>query len=101
MDSLLIKEAHTSQLLPPQRLLPPLRKLLAVLRAFVIGGLLLLALAYTSKRAWHVPEGRTTIAQDVVRAANDNRTICVVEVTPERARKPAVGFDLTDSYGYV
>jgi hypothetical protein len=68
MESLRIKEAVPFQPLPPLRRFVVLRKLLVILRSFVFGGVLLLAIAETSKRSWSVPERLAPIAQDVVPA---------------------------------
>lgn len=72
----------------------------AVVRAILICGLIYLLLLFTYKTVFAVQRPHH-VPQDDGPNLRDNGTFCLLEVPPERAQIPAVGFDLTEYYGFV
>jgi hypothetical protein len=91
---------HVTAAVPCGRTLQQRRKSIR-LRTFVIFCFFLSTICFVYNRFWSVHPESGKPPHDAIPNAGSNCTICLVEVPDERVQKPAIGFDLTDAYGYV
>lgn len=71
------------------------------LRTIVIFCFFLSIICFLYTQFWSIPLESDDLPRDTIPNGWPNCTFCLVEVPGERAQKPAIVFDLTDSYGYV